>query len=146
MNIYNGVVVLDARGEGWVSLPEWFQALNSDFRYQLTAIGRPQPKLYIAQEISGNRFQIAGGKAGGKVSWEVTGIRQDAYAKAHGIKVEEEKPVAERGLYLHPDLFGQPKEKGIQWAHRREQMRPSEKGQAEGGQASGNDGLRAGQR
>jgi hypothetical protein len=146
MNIYNGVVVLDARGEGWVSLPEWFQALNSDFRYQLTAIGRPQPKLYIAQEISGNRFQIAGGKAGGKVSWEVTGIRQDAYAKAHGIKVEEEKPAAERGLYLHPELFGQPKEKGIEWAHRREQMRPSEKGQAGGGQASGNDGLRAGQR
>jgi hypothetical protein len=130
MNIYNGVTRLDAKGEAWVALPEWFEALNSDFRYQLTALGRPQPKLYIAQEISANRFKIAGGKAGAKVSWQVTGIRQDAYAKAHRIVVEEEKPPAERGFYLHPEVFGQPKEKGIHWAHRPEQTRPSQKEQA----------------
>jgi trimeric autotransporter adhesin len=106
MNIYNGIVVLDSKGEGAVSLPDYFQALNSDFRYQLTAIGAPGPNLYIAAEISGNRFKIAGGKAGSKVSWQVTGIRQDAYAAAHRIKVEEEKPAQERGHYLHPELFG----------------------------------------
>jgi hypothetical protein len=36
---------------------------------------------------------------------QVTGVRQDAYAKAHRIKVEEDKPAQERGHYLHPELF-----------------------------------------
>src|SRR5580704_317005 len=106
MNIYNGVAVLDAAGEASVSLPDYFQALNSDFRYQLTPIGAPGPNLYVAEEISGNRFKIAGGKPGAKVSWQVTGVRQDAYAKAHRIPVEEDKPTEQRGHYLHPELFG----------------------------------------
>jgi hypothetical protein len=60
----------------------------------------------VAEEINGNHFRIAGGKAGMKVSWQVTGIRQDAWAKAHRIPVEEDKPANERGFYLHPELFG----------------------------------------
>jgi hypothetical protein len=104
MNIYNGVVILDSKGK--LDLPDYFQALNSDFRYQLTAIGAPGPNLYVAQEISGNHFRIAGGKPGAKVSWQVTGVRQDAYAKAHRIQIEEDKPARERGHYLHPELFG----------------------------------------
>jgi hypothetical protein len=127
-NVYDGVKVLDANGEAWVDLPDWFETLNSDFRYQLTAIGAPAPGLYIAEEISGNRFKIAGGKPGGKVSWQVTGIRQDAFAKAHRLPVEEEKPEAEKGFYLHPELFGQPKEKGIEWAHHPQLMRQLESG------------------
>jgi hypothetical protein len=39
MNIYNGNVILDTNGEAWIELPDWFEALNQDFRYQLTAIG-----------------------------------------------------------------------------------------------------------
>ena len=113
MNIYNGVIVLDSKGKASVSLPEYFQALNTDFRYQLTAIGAPGPNLYVAEEISGNRFSIAGGKAGAKVSWQVTGVRQDAYAKAHRIKVEEDKPAQERGRYLHPELFGATEKEAI---------------------------------
>jgi hypothetical protein len=105
MNIYNGVTLLDAKGEAWVSMPEWFEALNMDFRYQLTAIGRPLPNLFVAAEMKGNRFKIAGGKANAKVSWQVTGIRHDAYANAHRVKVEEEKPLTEQGTYLHPDAF-----------------------------------------
>ena len=38
----------------------------------------------------------------------MTGIRQDAYAKAHPIVVEEDKQLAERGRYLHPVEHGQP--------------------------------------
>lgn len=113
MNIYNGVVVLDSRGQASVILPEYFQALNSDFRYQLTAIGAPGPNLYIAEEISDNHFKIAGGKRGAKVSWQVTGVRQDAYAQAHRIKVEEDKPAQERGHYLHPELFGATQKEAI---------------------------------
>jgi hypothetical protein len=113
MNIYNGLVVLDTKGESSVTLPDYFQALNSDFRYQLTAIGAPGPNLYVAEEIAGNHFKIAGGKPGAKVSWQVTGIRQDAYAKAHRINVEEDKPEQQRGRYLHPELFGATKEEAI---------------------------------
>jgi hypothetical protein len=125
-NVYDGVAVVDANGEAWIDLPEWFETLNRDFRYQLTAVGAPAPGLYIAAEISGNRFKIAGGKPGGKVSWQVTGIRQDVWAKAHRLPVEEEKPPAEKGSYLHPELYGQPKEKGFDWAHHPQPMRPRE--------------------
>jgi hypothetical protein len=48
-----------------------------------------------------------------KVSWQVTGIRQDPYAKAHRIQVEEDKPAKERGYYIYPDLYGKAAEKGI---------------------------------
>jgi hypothetical protein len=107
MNIYNGNAVLDARGEAVIQLPDWFEALNRDFRYQLTCIGGFAP-VYIASKIAGGQFRIGGGQPGLEVSWQVTGIRQDAYANAHRIPVEEEKPAAERGHYLHPDAFGQP--------------------------------------
>ncbi len=40
-NIYSGNVILDRKGQAVVDLPEWFEALNGDFRYQLTTIGRP---------------------------------------------------------------------------------------------------------
>gem|GEM_PF-6415545 len=38
-NIYDGVVELNQNGEAWVTMPKWFQALNAEFRYQLTCIG-----------------------------------------------------------------------------------------------------------
>jgi hypothetical protein len=125
-NVYDGVVVLDRKGKAEIELPDWFAALNKDFRYQLTAIGAPGPNLYIAEEISdkttnstsnnnnkNSRFKIAGGTSGMKVSWQVTGIRKDPWANDHRIEVEEDKPDKERGYYLHPDLYGQPEDKGI---------------------------------
>jgi len=115
MNVYNGNVVLDANGEAWVDLPEWFEALNKDFRYQLTSIGAPGPNLYIAAEIADNRFKIAGGEANSKVSWQVTGIRHDPYAEQNRIPVEEEKLADEQGTYLHPAVYGQPLEKGLDY-------------------------------
>jgi hypothetical protein len=121
-NIYDGVVVLDANGAARVELPAYFAALNRDFRYQLTAIGGPGPNLHIAQKIQDNVFQIAGGAPGMEVSWQVTGIRQDAYANAHRIVVEEEKPAHERGLYLDPGAFGKPAEQGLDWLRNRDLM------------------------
>lgn len=106
MNIYNGTVVLDAEGRASVTLPDWFEALNRDFRYQLTAIGAPGPNLYISQEVTNNHFEIAGGKPGGKISWQVTGVRHDAWAEAHRIPLEVGKTGVEKGKYLHPELFG----------------------------------------
>jgi len=114
MNIYTGNATLNDKGEASVQLPGWFEAVNGDFRYQLTAIGRPSPGLYVAQEISGNQFQIAGGAPGTKVSWQVIGVRHDAYAKANPLQVEREKTF-ERGYYIHPELYGAPEERGIEW-------------------------------
>lgn len=110
LNVYSGVAVLDSRGEAEVNLPHWFEALNEDFRYQLTALGAPGPNLHVKQEISENHFAIAGGAAGMKVSWQVAGRRHDAYAKAHPLQVEQDKPSCELGTYGHPTAFGQPTE------------------------------------
>jgi len=107
-------------------LPDYFEALNRDFRYQLTAIGAPGPNLYIAEKIRNNRFQIAGGKPGGEVSWQVTGIRHDAFANAHRIIPEVEKAGDQRGKYLHPVENGQPEAMGIDYA-RRAKMQPPER-------------------
>jgi hypothetical protein len=122
-NIYDGVAQLDASGEAVVELPEWFGALNRDYRYLLTPMGGSMPGLYLAEEISNNRFKIAGGAAGLKVSWQVTGIRQDAWANKHRIPLEEDKPEAERGHYLHPEAFDKPEERGVDWAYEPEAMR-----------------------
>lgn len=113
MNIYNGNAKLNYAGEAEIELPDWFHSLNSDFRYQLTAIGAPGPNLYVAQEVSGNTFRVAGGEPGMKVSWQITGIRQDAYANANRIKVEEYKTINDIGKYLHPEAFGMPRSQGI---------------------------------
>jgi len=51
-----------------------------------------------------------------KGCWQVTGIRNDAFANRNRSPVEEAKPEVERGYYLHPDAFDQPEQKGIQWA------------------------------
>lgn len=107
MNIYNGNVVTDAHGFATISLPAYFEALNQDFRYQLTVIGQFAQAI-IAQEIANNQFTIQTNKPAVKVSWQVTGIRHDAYAEVHRVVVEEDKPASERGTYLHPELFNNP--------------------------------------
>jgi hypothetical protein len=119
-NIYDGIATLDQKGEAVVTLPDWFGTLNSDFRYQLTGIGSFDP-VCIKQKIENNQF-IIGGTQGMEVSWQVTGIRQDPWAQQYRIPVEEEKTADERGLYYHPEVYGQSDDKGI--LHRPEIKRP----------------------
>jgi hypothetical protein len=126
MNVYNGNVSLDDKGEAWIDLPEWFEALNTDYRYQLTAIGGPAPNLHVAQEVHNNRFQIAGGEAGMRISWQVTGIRHDPWAEANRIVVEEYKATDTRGFYLYPELYGRPAHQSMEWALRPEYMQQLE--------------------
>jgi hypothetical protein len=114
-NIYDGTITTDADGNAIVALPDWFEALNKDFRYQLTVIGQFAQAI-VSSEVRDNHFTIKTDAPAVKVSWQVTGIRRDAYANAHRIPVEEDKPQAERGYYLHPEEFGQPEELGIEWA------------------------------
>ncbi|MBX2964482.1 MAG: hypothetical protein KF687_18380 [Cyclobacteriaceae bacterium] len=106
-NIYDGVVTLDGNGTAIITLPDWFSALNKDFRYLLTCIGGHAP-VFISKEIQGNQFTIAGGNAGMKVSWQVTGIRKDPYAERNRIQVEVDKSPDERGKYLYPEVYNRP--------------------------------------
>ena len=112
MNVYNGNVVTDKNGKATVVLPEYFEALNRDFRYQLTVVGQFAQAI-VAKKVEQNRFVIRTSKPNVEVSWQVTGIRQDAYANAHRIEVEEDKPEQEQGHYLHPELFGAPPEQAV---------------------------------
>jgi hypothetical protein len=116
LNQYSGNTLLDGNGEARIEFPEWFAAINTDFRYQLTAIGAPGANLYVAEEITDRSFRIAGGKPGTKVSWQVTARRNDAYMRAHPYVVEKDKPEGERGFYTDPELYGAPKEQGIRYA------------------------------
>jgi trimeric autotransporter adhesin len=122
MNIYNGNVTTDAQGNAIVTMPDWFEALNRDFRYQLTVIGTFAQAI-VATEMANGSFSIKTDKQNVKVSWQVTGVRQDAWANAHRIPVEQLKPEKERGSYLHPELFGAPAEKSIAWSRHPETMK-----------------------
>jgi trimeric autotransporter adhesin len=115
-NVYSGNIVLDDNGEAVVNLPAWAEAVNGDFRYQLTCVGRSAP-VYVAAEVADNQFSIAGGAAGMKVSWQLTGIRKDAWAMAHPLVVEQDKSAGERGYFRHPELFGSDRQHSI--AHTR---------------------------
>jgi hypothetical protein len=112
-NLYRGTVTLDAQGEAWVQLPDYFEAINRDASYHLTPIGAAMPNLHVAVEIQGNRFKIAGGAPFKKVSWEVKAVRNDPWVQQYGYQTEQEKPKEYQGLYLHPELYGQPKERGV---------------------------------
>jgi len=45
----------------------------------------------------------------------VTGIRQDAYANAHPVAVEQAKPANEQGKYQNPAEYGQPASLGLDY-------------------------------
>lgn len=114
MNIYNGNVVTDGSGYANIQLPEWFEALNKDFRYQLTVIG-DFAQAIIAQKVQGNQFAIRTDKPNIEVSWQVTGIRKDAYAEKNRIPIEESKKGHEVGRYIHPEVYGLPETLGIDY-------------------------------
>jgi len=115
VNAYSGNVITDGNGDATVNLPDYFEALNADFRYQLTVVGQFAQTM-VANEIRDSRFTIKTDKPNVKVSWQVIGIRQDAYAKAHPLVVEQEKPKVTRGRFLFPELHGQPIEMKIEKA------------------------------
>jgi hypothetical protein len=109
-NFYRGTVTLDETGSAQVSLPDYFDAINIDFSYQLTAIGAPMPNLHIATPIQDRKFQVGGGAPGKQVSWEVTARRNDPWVRDKGYQAERAKPEHERGTYIYPQGYGQPEE------------------------------------
>jgi trimeric autotransporter adhesin len=122
VNIYSGNVITDELGLATVTMPDWFQAENTDFRYQLTIVDERFAQAVVSKRMENNQFTIHTNATNVQVSWQITAVRQDAYAKAHPVVVEQEKPASERGFYQNPELFGQPKEKQTEWARRPKAM------------------------
>lgn len=115
MNIYTGNVTTDGAGLATVQLPDWFEAVNTDFRYQLTVIGQFAQAI-VNSKVAGHQFGIKTDKPNVEVSWQITGVRNDAYAKAHPLVVEPAKNARERGYYLHPELNGASQVRNMEWA------------------------------
>ena len=114
-NIYKGHVTTNGKGFATVKLPSWFGALNKDFEYQLTILGHAPwgTEARVWDEIAHNRFTIRTSKPNVKVSWQMTGVRQDRYANAHRIRAVVPKEDTADGRYLHPDLYGKPLSKSV---------------------------------
>ncbi|MFN0012835.1 MAG: hypothetical protein ACKVS8_14470 [Phycisphaerales bacterium] len=144
INFYRGTVTLDADGAATVELPAYFAKVNRDPSYTLTAVGSAMPLLHVAEEIDEGllargasskppqgdpacSFRIAGGAAGGKVSWRVEAVRNDASTRARTRHVEVDKVGLERGTYQHPELYNQPPERGINHVPAEAQRRPAPK-------------------
>ncbi len=115
MNLYSGNVITDASGKATVSLPEYFEAINKDFRYQLTVIGGTFAQAMISKEVSNNKFEIATNMPNVKVSWEVKGVRNDARMKMNPFTAVQDKPAAQKGKYLDPKSHNQPESKGVSY-------------------------------
>jgi hypothetical protein len=118
MNIYNGNVTTDANGYATITMPDYFEALNRDFRYQLTVIDESDDMevflwAKVVREVKDNQFSLRSSRGNLKVSWQVTGIRQDAWAQKNRIPNSVDKPAFEKGKLLHPEAFGKPATQGI---------------------------------
>jgi hypothetical protein len=114
LTVYSGNAKIGANGEATVELPDWFDAVNSDLRYQLTAVGK-QAQAWIKSGVKGNKFVIGSDTAGATISWQVSGVRADAYAKAKPFKAVEKKTGAAKGKYLHPTAHGEAASAGVDY-------------------------------
>lgn len=117
LNMYRGLIELDANGQAIIELPDYFDAININPSYQLTAIGTAtQP--YVLSEISNNQFVIAGAP-NTKVSWTIHAQRNDPTIQYYSSKIDNYttnvrmKRPHEVGKYFTPEAYGQQKEQGI---------------------------------
>ncbi len=118
MNIYNGNITTDAQGVAWITMPDYFEALNRDFRYQLTILDESDTGFAMAKvyrPMKDRKFAIRTSAPNVKVSWQVTGIRKDPWAEKNRIQVVEEKNRYEKGTYQSPEAYGLPAERGLSY-------------------------------
>jgi hypothetical protein len=117
MNVYNGNIMTDSRGYATITMPDYFEALNRDFRYQLTVINVGDtgefPQAQVVRKMNSNQFTIRTSLPKVEVSWQVTGIRHDAWAEKNRIPNSVDKVGSEKGKYLHPEAFNQSADKGV---------------------------------
>ncbi len=114
INFYSGNITTDASGKATVTLPDYFEAINKDFRYQLTVIGSFAQAI-INKEVSNNKFEIATNIPNVKVSWEVKGVRNDARMQMYPFTAVQDKTAAQKGKYIDPVSHHQPASKGVSY-------------------------------
>ncbi len=115
INFYSGNITTNASGKAIVRLPDYFEALNKDARYQLTVIGSFAQAI-ISKEVSNNQFEIATSQPNIKVSWEVKGVRNDAHMRMQPFVAEEVKSPADKGKYWDPAAHNQPESKRVSYS------------------------------
>lgn len=108
---YSGNARTGADGRATVRLPEYAEALGTDWRYQLTPIGRFGQAI-VEREVRDGAFVVRTEHGDTKVSWTVTGTRRDPQARDAAIDPVTEKQGRARGRYLDPSLYGQPASRG----------------------------------
>jgi hypothetical protein len=110
--VYTGNVRTGSNGRASVRLPAYADAIAGDWRYQLTPIGR-FGQVIVEREMRDGQFVIRTEHGNTKVSWSVTGLRQDRFARKHPFRAVKAKTGTERGRYLHPDLYGKPRSASV---------------------------------
>lgn len=111
MNIYRGSVITDATGRAWVSVPDWFSALNKNIQYQLTVVFENENDDFvqsaIAKELNEQgKFLIRTSQPHVKVNWLVSGERHDPTSEYMPLVVEREKTANMKGKYMVPEAYG----------------------------------------
>jgi hypothetical protein len=110
LNVYSGNAVTDGHGYATVILPDYFESINRDVRYQITVVdegdGAGFVHAKVARKVRDNRFVVRTSAPRVEFSWRVEGVRNDAWIRTHGFRAEAEKRAGERGTYLAPDLYG----------------------------------------
>ncbi|HNQ67444.1 MAG TPA: hypothetical protein PKN32_03630 [Bacteroidales bacterium] len=113
--MYRGKVQIDETGKATVEMPSYFSALTkeSEATVQITCIGQP---FGIGYEWNSdyNSFVVYG-DANREISWMVMADRDDPYMQQNRKPAIIEKDGSDKGYkagyYIHPELYGQPKEK-----------------------------------
>lgn len=82
LNMYSGNVTTDNSGNAIVKLPQYFELINTDYRYQLTVIG-DFVQAIVSKKIKNNTFEIKTDKPNTEVSWQVSAKRNDKYMREH---------------------------------------------------------------
>lgn len=115
LNAYSGNTVTDESGYAVIRLPNYFESINKNFRYQLTVVDEGDSaefvEVKVVRKIRGNQFAIRTSLPHVEVSWRVEATRNDLWMQKYPLKIEEEKSDEKRGTYFFPELFGQPKSK-----------------------------------
>jgi hypothetical protein len=108
-----------------LELVGWFDLLNKDFCYHLTAIS-PGPILYIAEEILAVVQKSSRNNSNNNPAPDCRGghpkygsilagnwYMYDEWANVHRIVLEQDKSEHEGIIYMYPDLYVLPAENGI---------------------------------
>jgi hypothetical protein len=91
---YRGNATLDRTGFATVQMPDWFDALNDDVSIVYSSWGDAQPARTSHRIPNG---WVIVGQPRARVSWMASGLRADAWAKAHPFTVEVEKEESHQG-------------------------------------------------